>query len=135
MTEELMSHIGVIMVVKNRDGRRKAFIDVNTGEVLNDGELPIEYLQSEYNKQMNKLRLSDTEIKRKLVTNVEFERKFTLIFGVIGLMSGVILFSIFPPSSENPTMSGVAIGALITGLMFLAIVVFQGLKIKKYKKL
>ena len=135
MTEELMSHIGVIMVVKNRDGRRKAFIDVNTGEVLNDGELPIEYLQSEYNKQMNKLRLSDTEIKRKLVTNIEFERKFTLIFGIIGLMSGAVLFSIFSPSSENPTMSGVAIGALITGLMFLAIVVFQGLKIKKYKKL
>jgi len=135
MTEELMSHIGVIMVVKNRDGRRKAFIDVNTGEVLNDGELPIEYLQSEYNKQMNKLRLSDTEIKRKLVTNIEFERKFTLIFGIIGLMSGAVLFSIFSSSSENPTMSGVAIGALITGLMFLAIVVFQGLKIKKYKKL
>jgi len=135
MTEELMSHIGVIMVVKNRDGRRKAFIDVNTGEVLNDGELPIEYLQSEYNKQMNKLRLSDTEIKRKLVTNIEFERKFTLIFGIIGLMSGAVLFSIFSSSSENPTMSGVAIGALITVLMFLAIVVFQGLKIKKYKKL
>jgi len=135
MEDKITSEIGAILVVKDENGRRQAFVDMNTGKVLESGGLSLEYLQNAYDTQVGKIEERNEEAKEQLINTVKSGRRFIAIFGLIALVAGIVLFSVFPSYTETPMMSGIAMGAFIVGLICAFFAVFEGWRIKKYKNL